>query len=153
MGTHNEMTDRQRKLACLRYQEIDRVPVVHFGFWRETLAKWADEGHLSRELAAAWGDGNEADREISAILGFDSNWSCCFGGVTGIFPRFDGVTVATFPDGSRHVRNGEGVTLLERPEAGSIPSEIAHLLKDRVSWEEHYKWRYAWSPERINKAC
>ena len=31
------MTNRQRALAVLNYQSYDRLPIVHFGFWRETL--------------------------------------------------------------------------------------------------------------------
>ena len=42
------MNNRQRTLAILNYQPYDRLPIIHFGFWRETLVKWADEGHLTR---------------------------------------------------------------------------------------------------------
>ena len=51
------MNNRQRALAVLNYQEYDRLPVVHFRFWHETLEKWADEGHITREDAANWNDG------------------------------------------------------------------------------------------------
>lgn len=34
--------------------------------------------------------------------------------------------------------------------AGSIPAEIEHLLTDRESWEEHYKWRLQFSPDRVS---
>ena len=30
----------------LNYQTYDRLPIVHFGFWEETLEKWVAEGHL-----------------------------------------------------------------------------------------------------------
>ena len=53
---------------------------------------------------------------------------------------------------TRHVRNGNGVVVVEKPEAGSIPAEIDHLLKDRASWEAHYKHRYQWSEERVTHA-
>ena len=35
------MTNRERLTALLRYRTVDRMPVVHFGFWGETLEKWA----------------------------------------------------------------------------------------------------------------
>ncbi len=143
------MTDRERKLAVLNYEDYDRLPLVHFGFWRETLQKWSAEGHLAPDLAKAWGDGNPADAEISKLLGFDSNWSCCFNPHNGLKPGFENKVVKELPDGSVHYMNGEGVILLRRPEAGSIPSEIEHTLVDRSSWEEHYKWRYAWSDDRL----
>ena len=58
------MTHRERALAILHYQPYDRLPIVHFGFWRETITKWHLEGHLPRNTAEDWTDGNEADQEI-----------------------------------------------------------------------------------------
>jgi hypothetical protein len=48
------MTNRERALAVLRYKPYDRLPIVHFGFWNETLEKWADEGHITHEEAMEW---------------------------------------------------------------------------------------------------
>ena len=64
----HEMTNRERVLAVLRYGEYDRLPVAHFGFWSETLQKWALEGHISASEAQSWGDGNPTDAAISAKL-------------------------------------------------------------------------------------
>ena len=33
------MNNRQRIKAILNYESYDRLPVVHFGFWREVLQK------------------------------------------------------------------------------------------------------------------
>lgn len=85
-GREWNMTHRERVKAILHYQDYDKMPVVHFGYWDETLQKWADEGHISQELAHAWTDGNEADKEIAAKLGFDFNWNECFGGMRGLCP-------------------------------------------------------------------
>lgn len=43
------MTHRERTLAVLKYQPYDRLPIVHFGYWGETLQKWVEEGHLRAE--------------------------------------------------------------------------------------------------------
>ena len=59
------MNHRQRALAVLNYQPYDRLPIVHFGFLRDTLRKWAAEGHISHELAEAQLDSNEAEMEIA----------------------------------------------------------------------------------------
>jgi uroporphyrinogen decarboxylase len=150
--TTTAMTPRERALAILRFQSTDRLPIVHFGFWHETLEKWADEGHIPRELATSWGDGNDADVEIGRRLGFDGNWYSCFHMDTGLRPGFTREVIRELPDGSRHVRNGDGVVVLESPDAGSIPAEIAHLLKDRASWEQHYRARYAWHADRVDAA-
>jgi uroporphyrinogen decarboxylase len=46
--------------------------------------------------------------------------------------------------------DGYGVLILQKPDATGIPSEFEHLLKDRKSWEEHFKPRLQFSKERIN---
>lgn len=152
MNTPAAFNDRSRALAVLRYQRADRLPVVHFGYWTETLAKWATEGHLKQEWVHGWGDGNDVDKEISRRLGFDTNWYSCFHMNTLLRPWFQSEVLATFPDGSKHVRNGDGVVVLQAPDSISIPSEIEHLLKDRASWQEHYLHRFAWHPDRVDLA-
>jgi len=147
------MTDRERTLAALRYQPYDRLPVVHFGFWRgKTLGNWAQQGHLPMEVAEAWSDGNDADLEVTRLLGFDFNWQSVFCPNRGLRPGFETRVVEEFPDGSRHVLNSDGVVLLERPDADGIPSEIEHTLTGRAAWEEQYKWRCQWSEERVTHA-
>jgi uroporphyrinogen decarboxylase len=146
------VNDRNRVTAVLSYRPVDRLPVVHFGFWRETLDQWAAEGHLTATQAAGWGDGNAVDAEISRLLGFDTNYYSCFHMDTGLRPGFPREVIRELPDGSRHVRNGDGVVLLEVPGAGSIPAEIAHLLTDRAAWETHYRHRYAWHDDRVDHA-
>ena len=42
------MNHRERALAVLNYQPYDRLPIVHFGYWNETLDKWAEEGHITK---------------------------------------------------------------------------------------------------------
>jgi len=52
------MTHRERLHAALHYQPYDALPVVHFGFLSDTMNKWADEGHITREEARGWADSN-----------------------------------------------------------------------------------------------
>jgi uroporphyrinogen decarboxylase len=146
------MTNRERIKHVLHYEKYDRLPIVHFGYWYETLVKWANEGHITQEQAKGWGDGNTIDVAISKNLGFDCDWSCQFGGHSNLSPAFESKVIREFPDGSRHVMNGEGVIELDVPGAVSIKSEIEHTLKDRASWEEHYKPRLQWSEQRITDA-
>ncbi len=148
------MTNRERVKAILNYENYDRLPVVHFGFWDETLQKWAQEGHISKEQSENWEDGNIIEFEIAAKLGFDFNWQsvfCAAGTWTGLWPEFEPEVVKEMSDGSKHVLNKYGVITLEKPNATGIPPEIEHTLKDRQSWEEHYKPRLKFDPDRINK--
>ena len=146
------MTNRQRTSAVLHYQPYDRLPVVHFGFWSETLAKWARQGHIRRQIAETWSDGNVCDAQLSGQLGFDFDYYSTFSPATYLSPTFEVRVVEEFSDGSKHVLDSEGVVVLQRPDAGSIPAEIKHTLVDRPSWEEHYKWRLEFSPERVEHA-
>lgn len=143
------MTNRERALAVLHYKKYDRLPLAHFGFWGETLTKWAEEGHITTEEAQGWGDGNEVEKSITQKLGFDFNYYTCSGSNTDISPAFEGKIVEEMPDGSRKVLNSHGVVVLQRPGAGSIPSEIEHLLKGRAEWEEHFLPRLQYSPDRV----
>ena len=146
------MTHRERSKAVLHYQPSDRLPIVHFGYWGETLQKWIAEGHFSQHDLHGYADGNAVDLALSATLGFDYNWQSMFYSNGALHPGFETKVIAEFPDGSRHIQGGDGVTILQKPDAGSIPAEIDHLLKDRASWEEHYKWRLVWSKDRVSEA-
>jgi uroporphyrinogen decarboxylase len=143
------MTPCERTLACLREQPVDRLPVVHFGFWRDTLLKWAREGHLTHDEAMAYEDGNDIDTRLCEQLGFDHCWTCAGGANNTLDPLFEEKTIKELPGGSRHVLNNEGVIELDVPGTTSIRSEIEHTLVDRSSWEAHYKWRLQWHPGRV----
>jgi hypothetical protein len=144
------MNNRERAMAILNYQKADRLPLLHFGFWNETLDKWVVEGHVTAEEAAGWGDGNEIDLRIGQRLGFDYNGYTNFHWSHSLDPHFPRHLVREREDGSREVSNEDGAVVLEKDEAGSIPAEVDHLLKDRKSWEEHYLPRLQWKPERVN---
>ena len=72
------MNHRERTLAVLRYQSYDRLPIVHFGYWGETLQKWVAEGHLSADEVKDCWDGSDADLRLAAKMGFDFNWQSMF---------------------------------------------------------------------------
>lgn len=143
------MTHRERALAVLRYEAYDRLPIVHFGFWNETLVKWHQEGHLTLEEMRDWKDGNPADQSISAKLGFDFDWASTYEPNCELFPAFEEIVLETLPDGGRKVRDKEGVVVLKKDDAISIPTEIDHLLKTREDWEREYLPRLQYADERL----
>ncbi|MGC9053116.1 MAG: uroporphyrinogen decarboxylase family protein, partial [Candidatus Hydrogenedens sp.] len=128
------MTHRERTLAVLRYELYDRLPIVHFGFWNETLTKWAEEGYITKEEAKEWVDGNPVDAVISEKLGFDFNYYSVFKPNAHLAPLFERKTIEELPDGSRKIQSEDGVIVLEKPGAVSIPAEFDHLLKARKDW-------------------
>jgi len=136
------MNNAERAMAILNYQSYDRMPVVHFGFWKETVQLWHEQGHLSiDEAEGGANDGSPIQNAICGRLGFDFGWGQCKSFPAGLQPSFEPMVVETRADGSQLVRNGEGVTELFIPGLRSIPAEFDHLLKDRVSYEEHFKPR------------
>lgn len=129
-------------------ERCDRLPVVHFSYWQQTVDKWAGEGYIPREIADT-GDYSLIFDTVNKQLGWDQDFgnSVCFFNM-GLAPWFTPGVVKEFPDGSQHVMNGAGVTVLQKPDTVSIPKEIDHLLKDRASYEEHFRHRIEFSMER-----
>lgn len=145
------MNDRERFKAIMHYQPYDRLPLVHFAHWNETLERWAAEGHLSAEEVRGFGQ-FETDAAIARKLGFDFDYFTCMFPDIYLRPFFTEEILEELPGGGRKVRNIEGVTVLVHPGATGIPTEVEHLLKGRKEWEEHYKPRLQFDPERVNGA-
>jgi len=136
-------------MAILHYQEYDRLPIVHFGFWTETLEKWAKEGHIAAEEAQNWADGNPTDAAITKKIGFDFNWYNCFHPHTRLVPPIEPKVLEELPDGSRKVLNEDGAVVIQKEGATGIPSEVDHILKDRKAWEEFFLPRLQFFVERV----
>ena len=144
------MTNRERAMAILNYQPYDKMPVVSFGYWYETLEKWASEGHFPMELVYSWGPVfNEADDIIAAKLGFDFKWhSRCESGY-GLYPEMKTILLEEREDGTYLERDHYGVTVMRKRGTPSIPSELEHSLTNRESWEKDFKHRFKFCKERI----
>ena len=147
------MTFRENVMAILHYEKYDHFPVVSFGYWNETLEKWAAEGHITQEEAdgyAKQGDNSPADNSVMKRLGFDFNWNSCPGTANQLFPAFEKQILEEKPDGSRIVRDEQGLIVLEKPGVVSIPAEIGTSLMDRKSWEELYLPKLQWDEKRVD---
>lgn len=147
------MTIRENVRAILNYEPADHLPVIHFGFWWETLEKWKAEGHLSSSDIEGFMDGNEVDVALQKKLGFDYNWQTMIFPTVGLNPVFESRVVEKHADGSQVVFSPAGVLLLQKPGVVSIPPEIGHTLVDRASWEQHYLPRLQWSADRVPTAA
>ena len=112
------MNNRERVRAILNYENYDRMPVVHFGYWKQTLETWAAEGHLKPEEIEGYADSNRVDMHLNLKLGGIS---------TG---RITSPQASLFPASKRGLRsvpnhaegcNPEGVVVLtDRHPCGSI---------------------------------
>jgi uroporphyrinogen decarboxylase len=146
------MTNRERALAVLRYQQYDRLPVLHFGFWDETLRKWHLEGHLEAEDLLGAGDGSPAERRIEVRLGFDCNWFVTWAPRNTWTSLFEERVLEELPDGYQKVQDANGAIVIRKPGVSSIPSEVDHLLKGRAEWESLYRPRLQWSADRVDRS-
>ena len=150
------MNHRERIKAILHYEDYDALPIVHFGFWPETLDKWVSEGYISytpEEIKAATVNGSDAEAVLAEQLGFDFNWYSVLwdkAGWISLYPKFEKKVVKELEDGSYHMQNEEGMIVLQREGATGIPSEIGYTLKDRRSWEESYLPRLQANADRVN---
>lgn len=142
---------REDTLAILHYENYEKLPVVHFGYWTETIEKWRNEGHISDDEAENVYDNSPNEGIISRRLGFDFNWNTLFSGHYGLMPAFEEKVLETLPNGQQKMLDSNGAIVLVKPGVVSIPSEIGHTLKDRESWEKEYKFRLQMSSERLNK--
>jgi len=147
------MTLRENTLAILHYEKYDHFPVVSFGYWNETVQKWAMEGHITQDEAEGYcrfGDNSDADNSIMRRQGFDFNWNSCHGGNSGLKPAFEVQILEEKPDKSLIIRNEDGLITQVKPGIVSIPAEIGTTLMDRQAWEEFYLPKLQWDPARVN---
>ena len=144
------MTNRERTMAILHYQDTDRLPAVHFGYWPELLQEWAQQGFIPQELADNNWDGSEKERKLDELIGWDFNWHSVVGTNNGLLPQFEFKELEILPDGSRRIQNGMGLIERVKPGIVSIPSEDDYLLKDRAAFEELYLPKMQYSLDRID---
>ncbi|MCK5737481.1 MAG: hypothetical protein KAH21_13435 [Spirochaetaceae bacterium] len=143
------MTLREDVQAILHYEEYQAMPVVHFGFWKETLEKWADEGHISKNEAESWSDCSDADVSIGGKLGFDFNWGQTFTPDYQLHPSFSRTILEEHEDGTIKLLNEDGVIVMEKRGVTTIPTEVDHYFKGRKEWNEQYKNKLIYSEDRF----
>lgn len=146
------MTFRENIHAILHYGNYERMPLVSFGYWNETVDKWASQGHITREEADSYnrtGDNGWGDRQIMKKLGFDFNWNSCAGSNVLLDPPFAEEVLEERPDGMRIVRDSLGLINGVKRGVTSIPVTVGTMLTGREAWEEHYLPRLQMHAGRI----
>ena len=123
------MTDRERVLAALNFQESDRI-AVHDGPWATTIARWHQEGLP---------EGTSPEEHFGyALMGVNADPSMRL--PTEVVEETDEYTI---------IRGADGATDKNWKHATSTPGKTDFLIKTRADWEE-YKPRMAWAGDRIN---
>ena len=146
------MTFRENAMAILHYQPYEKMPVVSFGFWGQTVDKWAKEGHITQEEADSYkkgGDNSIGDRMIMDKLGFDFNWGSCVGMNVLLDPPFEKEVLEELPNGGKIIRDEQGLICMVKPGVVSIPAEIGTSLVDREAWESLYLPKFQMAAKRV----
>jgi hypothetical protein len=127
------MTTRQLVQAIMSYGEFDRMPVIHWTGWRETMERWVREGMP---------EGVNQHEYFSAVP-----WSTWVGGDLGLRPGFEEVVLED-TDEYRVFRDGAGVVQKEWKRKSCIPTYTDFTLKTAKDWPQ-YKKRLQPDPARI----
>jgi len=128
------MTDRERYLATMSYQPVDRPFLTEWGFWPETLARWIEEG-APADLRWAGSDDNTTD----ACFGLDS-YRTYLPVILGLHPPFEEIQLEDRGE-TELIQQADGVQVVRSKRMGSIPHPERHLLDGRAAWAKHYKPR------------
>jgi uroporphyrinogen decarboxylase len=134
------MNDRERFLATMRFEPVDRAPLYDFNFWDETVPEWHKQG-LPENVTR--GNAHRFFGLDASLGGGDQAWNG--GAPVGLCPAFKAKVLEDRGD-HELVQQSDGVRVLQKKYMGSIPQHEGHLLEDRASWERHYKWRF--DPDR-----
>ena len=122
------MNGRERFNAITHFKPFDRVLNREFGYWAETVPKWAGEGlpaAITNEAAA------------NKYFGFDKFIEAKI--PLGLFPLFEPKLLETGKEYNLEI-DSEGVTKkVFTSGASMIPHNIDYSLKDRASWKEFKK--------------
>jgi len=124
------VNDRERFNAVMHYGEFDRGIIQDFSYWDQTVDVW----HLYG--LPEWVDRSNAE----TFFGLDPFWNGVGGAAPTLCPAF---TVETLEEDSRSVtyRASNGTIERKLKYSATIPEHLGYTLKDRDSWERHYKWR------------
>lgn len=131
-------TLRDRYRRTMFFQNVDRIPNFEFGYWKETLGAWHEQG-LPREITN--------QQEAYAYFGIE-DWQSVWVNAMGLIPEFEYEVIEE--DGAyRTYRDAEGaVARINLVGDQSIPEYHGFAIETRADWEA-FKERLQPGPERI----
>jgi len=127
------MTYRELFHEIMFYGEFDRMPVIHWTGWEETLERWYAEG-LPRDV------------NIHEYLGTTPHWGWV-GVNLNLLPPFE-EEILEETDEYRIIRQSDGVVCKDWKGKSCIPHYLDFTLKTAADWPE-YKRRLQPDPARI----
>lgn len=141
------MNSRERFMATMRFERVDRAPNWEMGYWAGTLERWHAEGlpahpDAPRGLVPGagvkgegfpWRRGEPKDAAVHAYFGLDAGIEK-IDGEWGVWPPFPREVFAE-DDETVTARQPDGTIAMLRKDSSSLPHVIEWPVKDRASWE------------------
>ena len=128
------MTEKERFLRTMRYEDVDRRPLYLVGIWGDTLARWHNEG-LPPDI--------KSDPDIHKYLGLEAKSIRLrnLSGLLGPYPKFE-QRIISEEDGVRIFVDEYGRTVRDFLTHTSMPHWLEFPVKDRATLQrfldEHY---------------
>ena len=133
------MDERERLLKCMRFEEVDRVPLMEMGVLPETFERWHQEG-LPEHIE----DARDLEEHLGLDRSFNENWLPIEAEVFPLFER----QVLEETEEDEVVRDKVGVTYRQRKGMETIPHYIRFPVQDERDYEELLPRLDGKNPER-----
>jgi uroporphyrinogen-III decarboxylase len=129
------MTNKERFIKTLSFENVDRIPIMDFGYWRETIEVWHSQGLP---------DCITTDSQVEEFCGLDKGFELCMlngvrrsiekAAIFRIYPKFAKVIVEESED-SITCYNEEGVLIKESKSSGSMPQILKNPVENISDFE------------------
>ncbi len=143
------MTPGERFLKAISFESVDRIPMMDFGYWRETIDNWHKQG-----LPDYVNSTEEVEAYFGLDRGFETNLVNYWGDngpvgiMWGIWPEWTKVKVAETDEVI--VYEGEIGRIVESKTSGSIPAHEKSPVETMDDFERLVVPRMnAWDPTRV----
>ena len=122
------MNARERYLATLAFEKIDRPPLYDCAYWSGLISRWYSEGlpHLS--------DKEEDVADVQRFLGLDTALQFMPLKTRHVCPPFEKEVLEDHGDWEL-LRNANGSTVRRLKRGGGIPSFVRGVVETRQDWE------------------
>ena len=152
------MNERERFIATMRYRDRDRIPIVNFNFWIETIDRWHEQGLPERlerfDVPEFFGMDRFKEDQIhcnNIPRRVESAAPSGDGVIIDVCPGFEEKVIEDRGD-TEVFQQSDGVRVVRSKTAVSIPPHEGHLLTDRDSWHKYYAPRLDPNhPDRLPK--
>ena len=132
------MNIRERYIATMSFEEIDRPPLFECGYWAATIRRFCTEGlalqqGIPEELPDGRGVQPSLVPEIDALLGLDPFFEALPVN-TWFYPPFEEKVLEDHGEWVL-MRNTEGTIEKQRKDRMSIPVKVSGPVRNRDDWE------------------